>query len=129
MGRRVVEIKSGRRHEANAIDRFVDQLRRDARRRGEALPHMLAQIEVSLRQMLSTPLLQNDAHCQNLVARIARAGSMVDFADRVGDLQRHVRRLAAQNDGKKSLGQPHSRDARFSRGGGGARISRHRIQI
>lgn len=125
----VVETKSARRHDANAIDGFVDQLRRDARRRNEAFPRIFAQIEVSLKQILSTPLLQNDAHCQNLVARIARAGTMVDFADRVSDLQRHVRRLAAQKGGQQFLGQSQSRDARFPLGGGGAQISRHRIQI
>ncbi|MBG6146007.1 hypothetical protein IWQ51_004153 [Labrenzia sp. EL_142] len=129
MDNQVVETKSGRRHDTNAIDRFVDQVRRDARRRNEALPHMFAQIEISLKQILSTPLLQNDAHCQNLVAHIARAGTAVDFADRVSDLQRHVRRLAAQKGDHQSLGQSQSRDARFPPSVGGAQISRHRIQI
>ena len=68
----------------------------DAARRNRALAQQFSQIEDALRKLMATPLFQHDEHCQNLMARIARAGTMRDFADRIDDLHFHIRRLTAQ---------------------------------
>ncbi|MEO9530019.1 hypothetical protein [Roseibium sp.] len=79
------------------IDRRLRNFRRDAARRGDAMADMFARVETVMRQIMATPLLQHDAHCQNLVAAMARAGTMEDFADRVFDFGFHINRILPNN--------------------------------
>ncbi|MEI2384503.1 hypothetical protein [Breoghania sp. JC706] len=65
-------------------------------RREAGFAEAFAGIEAQLSAILATPLLRHDAHCQSLVLRIARVGTMEDFASRVADFERHVRRIAGQ---------------------------------
>ncbi len=77
-----------------AITGYIDDIRRGLVRRRSGSVHLYSQMEAAMRQIFSNPLLCHDAHCQNLFARIARAGSPDEFAARLTDLHFHISRLA-----------------------------------
>jgi len=91
--------ETGTPGQVGATDRKVHNFRREAARRSAGMSHVFSQIESAMRKIMATPLLEHDEHCQNLVARIARSGTMDDFSVRVAAFQSHVRRLAAQKAG------------------------------
>lgn len=81
---------------AERTDKRLHEFKSAAARREGAASGIFAEIETALAAILATPLLQHDEHCQNLITRIAHAGTMEDFALRVADLERHIRRLSGQ---------------------------------
>ncbi|PTW56666.1 hypothetical protein C8N35_111129 [Breoghania corrubedonensis] len=76
------------------VEKSLQAVRSAALRREAGLRDVFAGIETTLSAIMETPLLRHDAHCQNLMSRIARAGTMEDFATRVADFDRHIRRIA-----------------------------------
>lgn len=77
-----------RRSEKRLRDFHADAIRRDAE-----VPGIFSRIESVLASIQATPLLQHDLHCQNLMVRIAQAGTMEDFAMRVAGFEQHIRRI------------------------------------
>jgi hypothetical protein len=85
--------------DASTLDPSVEKFRRDATRRDKATGQLFARIESALRQIAQAPIVQQDAHCQELLARMARAETTDAFYDCVADLHFHIGRLRAQTSG------------------------------
>ncbi|CAN0567971.1 unnamed protein product, partial [Laminaria digitata] len=58
------------------------------------------EIETTLREIMAQPLVANDLHCQSLLARIQRAGTIEALVERVVAFQLYISRLAAATRGE-----------------------------
>ncbi len=81
---------------AKAIDKRIHALSQEAKLRNEdRLSSVFGEIEKTLRVIMEKSFVVKDLHCQNLIAKIARAGDPEVFIQRVVHFDNYVKKITA----------------------------------